>query len=128
MSTLTRFPLDLPTWSWLPFPGPGIKIEEQLEGERYVVRAELPGVDPEKDVEVTLAGEVLKLRVERKEAHTGRTHSEFHYGTFYRAIPVPPGLRPDTVTAGYEGGILTISALIAETEAAGKSIPIKVSS
>ncbi len=126
MSTLTRFPLDLPTWSWLPFPGPGIKIEERLEGDRYVVRAELPGVDPAKDVEVTLAGEVLKLHVERKEAHTGRTHSEFQYGTFYRAIPVPPGLRADTVTAGYEGGILTISALIAETETAGKAIPIEV--
>ncbi|GAB7045086.1 Hsp20/alpha crystallin family protein [Catenuloplanes indicus] len=126
MSTLT--PLDLLRWSWSPFPGPGIRIEEHLDGDRFVVRAELPGVDPGKDVEVTLSGEVLKIKVERKESFTGKAHSEFHYGSFYRTVPVPPGLRPDTVDASYQAGILTISALIAENQTAGKPIPIKAES
>ncbi|GAB7039066.1 MULTISPECIES: Hsp20/alpha crystallin family protein [Catenuloplanes] len=126
MSTLT--PLDLLRWSWSPFPGPGIRIEEQLEGDRFVVRAELPGVDPEKDVEVTLSGEVLKIHVERKEAFTGKAQSEFHYGSFFRTVPVPAGLRPDTVEASYRAGILTISALVAENQTAGEPIPIKTAS
>ena len=59
MSTITRFravvsPFDLMGLSWLL--GPEIRIEERLDGDHYIVRAELPGVKPA-DVQVSLAGD-----------------------------------------------------------------------
>jgi HSP20 family protein len=132
MSTLTRIrggalsPFDFTGLSWLLLLGPGIRIEEHVEGDRYVLRAEVPGVDPAKDVEVSLTDGELRLRVERKETHTEKGRSEFHYGSFYRAILLPVGTKEDTLTATYADGILEITAIIGEEEPAKKTIPIKV--
>ena len=72
MSTVTLrtrglFPMDWPSLAWLPLAGPAIRIEEFLDGKDYVVRAELPGVDPEKDVHVMVEDGVLRIKVERSE-------------------------------------------------------------
>ena len=117
MSTMTRFravasPFDLTGLSWLL--GPDIKIEERLDGDRYIIRAELPGLDPAKDVQVSLAAGELRLQVERKEEHTEKGHSEFRYGTFYRTIPLPSGAKTDTLTA-------------ATSTASSKSVPSSAS-
>ena len=45
------------------------KIEETHEGDTMVVRAELPGVDPEKDVTVEVNDDELVIRVQRTESH-----------------------------------------------------------
>jgi len=129
MSTIARFravtsPFDLAGLSWLL--GPEIRIEERLDGDRYIVRAELPGIDPAKDVQVSLVGDQLRLQMERKEGHVEKGHSEFRYGTFYRIIPLPAGARADTLTATYTDGILEVSALVGEQGPAAKTIPITV--
>ena len=110
--------------SWLF--GPEIRIEERLDGDRYIVRAELPGIDPVTDIQVSLAGDELRLQVERKEGEAGKGHSEFRYGKFHRAIPMLPGVKADTLTATYGDGMLEISALIGEHGSAAKAIPITV--
>jgi HSP20 family protein len=131
MSTLTRFrgttlnPFDFGL-SWLPMLGPVIRLEDSLEDDRYVLRAEMPGVDPAKDVRLTLTQGELRLQVERKEQQAEKGRSEFHYGTFYRTIPLPAGVQADTLTATYTDGILEITALVGETEAGVKPIPITV--
>jgi HSP20 family protein len=126
MSTLIRTPFDLVSLSWLPTLGIGIKIEERLDGDRYVLRAELPGVDPAKDVQLTADGGELRLRVERKETHAEKGRSEFHYGSFYRTVQLPAGVKADTLTASYTAGILEVSALVGEPAAMAKAIPIAV--
>jgi HSP20 family protein len=128
MSTITRFraatsPFDL-SLSWLL--GPDIRIEEKIDGDRYVVRAELPGIDPEQDVQISLAGGDLRLHVERKEEHIEKGHTEFRYGTFYRTIPLPGTAKTDTLSATYQDGILEISALVGEPGPSAKTIPITV--
>jgi HSP20 family protein len=128
MSTITRFravvsPFDLMGLSWLL--GPEIRIEERLDGDHYIVRAELPGVMPA-DVQVSLAGDELRLQVERKEGETEKGHSEFRYGKFYRTIPMPAGAKADTVSATYRDGILEISALVGEPSSAAKVIPVAI--
>lgn len=113
--------------SWLPFLEPGIRIENYVEDDRYVVRAEIPGVDPVKDVEVTYADGALRLSVVRGEEHrekSGRT--EFRYGSFHRTIPLPDGARADTIAARYANGILEITVLVGEPAASGKHIPISI--
>src|SRR5213593_1193648 len=64
------------------------------EGD-LVVRAELPGVDPEKDIDISLHDGALTIRGERRfEEKTERGdfyRFESSYGAFQRSIPLPEG-------------------------------------
>ena len=131
MSTLMRFrgtamnPLEVGL-SWLPMLGPGIRIEEKIEDDRYVMRAELPGIDPAKDVQLSFTHGELRLQVERKETQIEKGRSEFHYGTMFRAVMLPAAVKADTLTATYADGILELTALIGEPDPEAKAIPITV--
>jgi HSP20 family protein len=120
------FPLDWPSLAWLPLGGPTIRIEEFLEEDEFVVRAELPGVDPEKDVQVTVEDGILQIKVERTEEHKEKGHSEFHYGSFFRTVTLPPGAKVDGIKARYETGILEIRVGVGEPAAKGREIPVVI--
>ena len=89
-----------------------IRIEETSEDGEIVVRAELPGIDPDKDVRVTLEDDVLTIHAERRDQRTeeseGTRRSEFHYGTLTRRLHVPRGIDPDAIAATYRDGILEV--------------------
>jgi HSP20 family protein len=89
-------------------------------------RAELPGVDPAKDVEVTAEDGYLRVVVTRKEESKEPGRSEFRYGTFHRTVALPPGAREDTIAATYVEGILEITMKIGEPKPIGKHIPIAI--
>jgi HSP20 family protein len=86
----------------------GIRMETHFEPDAYIVRGEMPGIDPAKDFEVTVADGVLTIHAERTEQQTERHHSEFRYGSYDRSMRLPEGAKPDKVTANYTGGILTV--------------------
>jgi HSP20 family protein len=113
-------------FSWLPMFGQGIRIEEKVEDDRYVLRAELPGIDPAKEVQLSVVRGELRLQVERQEAPVERGRSEFHYGTMFRSVTLPAAVKADTLTASYADGILEVTALIGEPDPETKSIPISV--
>jgi HSP20 family protein len=136
MSTLTRresrgfFP-DLLDWmespfSMLrPFTTQSIRVEDFVEEGRYVIRAEMPGVDPAKQVEVTVEKGVLTIRAERQEEHEGKFRSEFRYGAFARHIPLPVSADEHDVKASYRHGVLEITVGLKEKEqAAARQIPV----
>jgi HSP20 family protein len=77
------------------------------------MRAELPGIDPDKDVEIAVQNGVLTVRAERREEKEGR-RSEFHYGTFTRSMTLPAGADVDDVKATYIDGILEIRIAVPE--------------
>ena len=83
------------------------------ETEREVkVTAELPGMD-EKDVTVTLEGDVLTLKGEKK-AEAEEKGKNFHrvertYGSFQRVITLPAEVDAAKVTAGFKKGVLTVT-------------------
>ncbi|MDQ2876374.1 MAG: Hsp20/alpha crystallin family protein [Actinomycetota bacterium] len=83
---LTRLPdlldwTELPRAAMLPFaPGHAFRVEDYAEDGRYVVRAELPGLDPARDIEITADAGILRIRAERREQHQGGHLSEFRYG------------------------------------------------
>ena len=89
-----------------------LRVEQEVVDDTMVLRAELPGIDPDKDVEITVADGLLNLRAERrfeeKEDKGGRIRSEFRYGSFSRTIRVPRELSVDDVTASYRDGILEV--------------------
>lgn len=133
MSTIARFrggalaPFDWANLSLFPLLAPSIRVEEYMAGDQYVIRAELPGIDPLKDVRITYAGGELRLDVVRKEpTHPDKTRSEFHYGSLFRSIPLPTGVIEKTITARYADGILEITAKVGENRPEAKEIQVKV--
>ncbi|GDY29806.1 Hsp20/alpha crystallin family protein [Gandjariella thermophila] len=116
----------LPSWWGGTTPGAyGMRIEDYTEKDRYVVRAEIPGIDPERDVEITVEEHVLTIRAERREEERDRRHCEFRYGSFTRSIPLPVGAKEDEISAGYGNGILTVTVPLAEIGQASRRIPIQ---
>ncbi|WP_411709893.1 Hsp20/alpha crystallin family protein [Arthrobacter sp. B10-11] len=91
-----------------------IRVEQFMDGSVLVVRAEVPGLEPEKDVDVSVADGMLHIKVEREEKseHKSKTgyRSEFRYGSFSRSVSLPPGAREEDVTASYKDGVLEVRA------------------
>jgi len=105
-----------------------MKLEDEMKDGRYEVRAEMPGVDPAKDVEITVRDGLLTIKAERTEKTESNGRSEFSYGSFVRTVTLPPGASEDDITAGYDKGILTVSVGVNEkSEPAAKRIEVKPS-
>jgi HSP20 family protein len=126
----TIFP-DLVDWfeepflTLRPYLGQPIKVEEYVEGDHYMIRAELAGIDPQKDLEITVGSGYLTIRAERSDKTESKHRSEFRYGSFSRTIGLPAGADEDAVTASYRDGILTISVgLKTEQKAPAKKIEV----
>lgn len=100
-----------------------IRIEEYVEGDRHIIRADMPGVDPNKDIQLTVDGSVLRLRGERRAEEHDEHRSEIRYGTFERILTLPRGTRPEDVSAEYTDGVLTVSMPMTGTEEP-RSIPV----
>ena len=96
-----------------------VRMEEFEDGETLVLRAELPGIDPEKDVEITISNGLLQIQAKREEKSEQKEkdsyRSEFHYGSFFRAFPLPVGVAEEDVKASYNDGILEIRVPIGES-------------
>jgi len=126
----TIFP-DLMDWfeepflTLRPYLGQPIRVEEYVEDDHYLIRAELAGIDPEKDVEVTVGSGYLTIRAERSDKIQGKHRSEFRYGSFSRTLTLPVNADEDAVTASYRDGILTVSVgLKTEEKKSAKKIEV----
>lgn len=107
--------------------GEGIRLEEFQEDGHYVVRADIPGIDPDKDVEITTSDGMLQIKAERRQEEKSETRrgfrSEVHYGSFLRRLPLPAGATEKDVKASYDDGVLEIRVPVGASSAA-KRIPI----
>jgi HSP20 family protein len=87
-------------------------IDTFTRGDDLVVRAELPGVDPDKDIDVSLQDNVLSIRGERRREDRSEDGDYFRfessYGSFQRDVPVPEGVNAEEIKASYERGILEV--------------------
>jgi HSP20 family protein len=97
-----------------------------------VVRAELPGVDPDRDIDISLQDGMLTIKGERRhqEKADGENYYrvESSYGSFQRSIPLPEKVKADDVKAAYQDGILEVVVPKAGEPAAARKIPISVGS
>jgi HSP20 family protein len=92
-----------------PYLGHAIKVEDYTEDDgHYVIRAEVAGIDPEKELEVTAGSGYLTIRAVRPGKVEDKHRTEFRYGSFSRTVQLPPDADADDVTAEYDKGILTI--------------------
>lgn len=117
--------LDAPWAPLLPFTAARMfRVEDYVKDNRYVVRAELPGMDPEKDVEITVEDGTLTIHAERREEHKEPHRSEFRYGSFTRSVVLPGRADTEHVTATYDKGILEVSVPVPEAKPEGHRIAI----
>ena len=117
---------------WLDIEGADgwLRTEEFEDGGTLVVRAELPGVDPEKDLEVTVADGIVRIQAHREEKaeQKGKQgyRSEFRYGEFLREVPLPEGAVSEDVKASYDSGILEVRIPHSgQTKVESVKVPVK---
>jgi HSP20 family molecular chaperone IbpA len=118
---LEGFPMGLPFMPETHF----IRLEESQEEGNYIVKAELPGMDRERDVEITLERNVLTIHAERTEEKKEKERSEFRYGSFTRSVTLPEGVKEEDISATYDKGILTVKAPLGEVSTAARRIEVR---
>ena len=114
---------------WLdPMVETAIRVEEFQENGQMVVRAEVPGADPDADIEITKNDSTLRISVQRrKESQTESRHhyrSEFHYGSFVRTVQLPAGTAEHDIKAAYKDGLLEVRIPMSTAKAKQERIPI----
>jgi HSP20 family protein len=97
-----------------------IRADEFTEDGTLVVKVEIGGIDPGKDVEVSLDGDVLHIEAHRREEKETKerdyTRRELQYGSFRRDLVVPVGTTQKDVKADYKDGILEVRVpMVVET-------------
>ena len=89
-----------------------IRVEEFREDGTLVIRADLPGIDPDKDVKLTVSDGMLHIEAERREEEKreekGYVRQELRYGSLSRSLPLPEGATAADITATYKAGVLEI--------------------
>jgi HSP20 family protein len=96
-----------------------IRREEYVSDGRYVIRFELPGIDPD-DLDVSVEAKVLTVHAERRVSTGAKYHSEFRYGLFCSHVTLPADVDAGDVTATYRNGILEVSVGLQSKHAAHK--------
>jgi HSP20 family protein len=101
-----------------PQNGAGALVAPRMEvaetDKNIEVSVELPGFE-RKDVDISLDGNVLAIRAERKveqeqEQKDKNVHmTERSYGVFYRVLELPMAVDPSTVQAAMSNGVLKIA-------------------
>jgi HSP20 family protein len=95
-----------PSVSWVP------RVDIHEEKDRFVVLADVPGVDP-KDIDITAENGVLTVRgerkVEKRETEAGYERIERVAGTFLRRFTLPEGANTEQIKAKQTNGVLEVT-------------------
>ena len=107
-----------------------IPVEEFVENDTLRVRAELPGIDPERDVEIIVSDNMLHLQAQRHQdvqvvEDNGLARQEFRYGSFSRSIPLPAGAKEKDIEARYADGILEVTLPVDRSQWSSRTIPVE---
>jgi len=108
--------------AWAP------QIEVLQRDKKFIVRAELPGVNVE-DLKIEAADNWLTIEGERhnevEDNGEGFYRSERSYGSFFRRIPLPEGVNAENASAVFADGVLEIAMAAPAPKAAAKRIEVK---
>lgn len=134
---LERFGLDRGWFGRFPFGREAAEgeaalmrpaIETRVEENKFIVRADLPGIDP-KNIDIKLVGDVLTIKGSREEKSETKKADHFRreirYGSFERSVSIPEGIKADDLKATYRDGVLEITAAMPQ-EKAPKEVKIEV--
>ena len=125
----TDFSRELPGIPWVRNGAFGLAVDVAETENAIEVTADLPGVE-EKDITVSLAGDVFSIKAEKK-SHKDEKDKDFHlsersYGVFERSMVLP--FRPESskIDDKFEKGVLKITiSKPADVQALTQKIPVK---
>lgn len=93
------------TAQWVP------RVDIKEEAERFVIYADLPGIDPQ-DIEVQMDKGILSIKGERRSESTAETERfsrvERRYGSFHRRFALPDSADAEGISASGRHGVLEI--------------------
>ena len=109
--------------TWFP------EIEVFEKDHRLVTRIDLPGMKKD-DVKVEVTDGQLAISGERKNEAEEKKENvyrcEREYGSFYRVVPLPDGVKLDDVKATFADGVLEVSIpLPAKPETKARKVEIQ---
>lgn len=82
------------------------------EGDELVVRAEIPGIDPDEGLTIEIEDNVLRITGDKSvEKEIEKEHLYLHecrFGSFRRDVLLPEGVDIDAITAHVDHGVLTV--------------------
>jgi HSP20 family protein len=106
---------------WMP------SVDVSETAKEIIVNAELPGMNAE-DIDISLSGDALVLRGERKHEHEEKKENyhrvERRYGSFSRTLQLPAEVDREHVDATYKDGVLKVTLQKTE-ESSTKKIKVK---
>jgi HSP20 family protein len=125
---LERFGFERGDFKAWPTTSNRLAIESSIDGDKFVVRVDLPGVDP-KNIDVQVVNGILTVKGTREEKRESDKASvyrrEIRYGAFERSISLPEGIKADDLKAVHRDGVLELSAPLPKA-AAPVSVKIRV--
>jgi HSP20 family protein len=108
-----------------------IRVDEFRTDDTQIIRAELPGIDPDNDVQLTVSNGMLRIdahrRVEETTEDKGYIRHEMRYGSFTRSLPLADGATEDDIEADYKDGVLEIRVPVSHELASSEPKKIAVS-
>ena len=93
-----------------------VPVDLFRDGDRYVLSADLPGVDPG-SIDIDLDGNLLTIRAERTSAVYGDAQwlvQERRAGSYVRQFTLGDGVDTQAISANYENGVLSLVIPLSE--------------
>jgi HSP20 family molecular chaperone IbpA len=108
-----------------PFREPAIPLEVSTRDRQQVIRAELPGLDPQREIGIMVADNEITIEIRRPVHLPGPADGWFHEQPQRRTLRLPRGAKDETLTATYDGqGILELRVELAFPVPIGRIVPI----
>lgn len=96
--------------------------------DHVIVRVDLPGVGKE-DIILTVTDSNIEVRAQKKQEvkvqKKGYYRHERSYGGFYRVIPLPSGVNPDSAKASFKNGVLEVRLQKSKTKKVTKKVRVE---
>lgn len=122
-----RFGMERPMFETMPTMWTP-EVEMFTKGNELFVKVDVPGMKKE-EITVEFIEENLVVRGERshqkEEKHEGFFKTERTYGTFYRSVALPEGVKPELAKATMHDGVLEITMPLAKVEEKARRLEIK---
>ena len=94
----------------------GLPVDVHRKGEDYVIKFDLPGVDPD-SIDLTVSEGMLTVKAERHsqpQEGVEVVNSERPTGVYFRRLFLGDALDTDNLKANYDNGVLTVVVPITE--------------
>jgi HSP20 family protein len=102
-------------------------LESFVRNGQLVVRADLPGMEA-KDVDISVLGNVLTIKGERRDKKEVKEHEfirrEVSYGAFERRMTLPAGVDAGKIEAQCKDGVLEVTMPVGK-ELQSKKVTVK---